>query len=54
MGWKSIEFLRLLTKIPIPSYFAVEVLAKNSLKLNNLMKNILGLLVPVPEFPNQL
>ena len=27
IGWKSVEFLRLLTKIPIPGYFAVEVLA---------------------------
>ena len=32
IGWKSIEFLRLLTKIPIPGYFAVEVLAKKKSK----------------------
>ena len=28
IGWRSIELLRLLTKVPIPGYFAVEVLAK--------------------------
>jgi SAM-dependent methyltransferase len=27
IGWKSVEFLRLLTKILLPGYFAVEVLA---------------------------
>ena len=32
IGWKSIEFLRLLTKIPIPGYFSVEVLAKKKSK----------------------
>ncbi len=32
IGWKSIEFFRLLTKIPIPGYFAVEVLAKKKSK----------------------
>jgi hypothetical protein len=32
-GWKSIETLRLLTKIPIPGYFAVEVLAKKKSKV---------------------
>jgi SAM-dependent methyltransferase len=32
IGWRSIELLRLLTKIPIPGYFAVEVLAKKKSK----------------------
>jgi SAM-dependent methyltransferase len=32
IGWRSIEFLRLLTKVPIPGYFAVEVLAKKKSK----------------------
>jgi 2-polyprenyl-3-methyl-5-hydroxy-6-metoxy-1,4-benzoquinol methylase len=30
IGWKSIEMLRLLTQIPIPGYFAAEVLAKKT------------------------
>ena len=30
--WKSIEFLRLFTQVPIPGYFAVEVLAKKNSK----------------------
>ena len=33
IGWRSIELLRLLTKIPIPGYFAVEVLAKKKSKV---------------------
>ena len=33
IGWRSIEFLRLLTKVPIPGYFAVEVLAKKKSKV---------------------
>ena len=32
LEWKSIELLRLLTKIPIPGYFSVEVLAKKRSK----------------------
>ena len=31
-GWKSIELLRLSTQIPIPGYYAVEVLAKKKSK----------------------
>jgi SAM-dependent methyltransferase len=33
IGWRSIELLRLLTKVPIPGYFAVEVLAKKKSKV---------------------